>query len=81
MLEDNRVAHQHLNHIRTLESIVQPVNTDTDIDEMLPLPVSGTEEEVVELASSTTVDSTSAPLHRSMRTCRPPSRLIEETIN
>ena len=53
-------------------------NTGTNVGEVLLLPVSKPEEEVVEFATSTTVDSTSAQLHLSTRTCRPPSRLIRD---
>ena len=82
MLDDDRVVRRHLDHIRARKCVVdQAANQNTETVEVLPLPVSEPEDEVLEFAVSTTSDGTSAPLRRSARTCQPPSRLIEETSN
>ena len=81
VLDDDRVVRQNLDHIRHCECAEEADIQNTDKVEVLPLPVSEPEDEVLEFAVSTTTNSTSAPLRRSARTCRPPSRLIEETSN
>ena len=79
VLDDDRVVRRHLDHIRARDCVERTDNDNTDIVEVLPLPVSEPEDEVLEFSHSTTSDGTSAPLRRSARLSRRPSRLIEET--
>ena len=78
VLDDDRVVRRHTDHIRTRKCDVdQAANENNEIVEVIPLPVSETEDEVLEFAVNTSTGSTSAPLRRSARICRPPSCLIE----
>ena len=82
VLDDDRVVRRHTDHIRTRKCDVdQAGNKNNEIVEVVPLPVSETEDEVLELAINTSTESTSAQLRRSARICRQPSHLIEETSN
>ena len=82
------MVRRYQDHIRHRECADQADIQNTDIVEVLSLPVSEPEDEVLEFAVSTTTNSISAPtnsisapLRRSARTCQPPSHLIEETSN
>ena len=82
MLDDDRVVRRHTDHIRARKCDVdQAANQNNEIVEVVPVPVSEPEDEVLEIAVNTPTAGTSVPLCRSARTCRPPSRLIEETSN
>ena len=82
VLDDDRVVRRHTDHIRTRKCDVdQAANQNNEIVEVVPVPVSEPEDEVLEIAVNTSTAGTSVPLRRSARTCRPPSRLIEETSN
>jgi len=71
---DDRVVRCHVDHLRAHECVDQADSNNTEIVEVLPLPVSEPENEVLEFV-------TNAPLRRSARISQPPSHLIEETDN
>ena len=63
VLDDNRVVRRHTDHIRTRKCDVdQAANENNEIVEVVPLPVSETEDEVLEFAVNTSIESTCAPL-------------------
>ena len=70
-LEDERVVHWHLVHIKSRLSLVEPVDKQNDdVEELLPLVTS----EAFETQARLNADTTQGPV----RTYKWPARLIEK---
>ena len=64
VLDDDRVVRQHTDHIITQKCDVdQAANQNNEIVEVVPLPVSKPENEVLEFAINTSTEGTSTSLH------------------